>query len=114
MHNLVEFGYNIRMAAALLMIRRWAEELSKSKQEFPPTGPPQPIQVDLLRDFSKAPRDKWRVVPVETHDKLYWFDVAGSPLASCYKFESWQSGYLDTHDFVLDASTKTVSSQTYI
>jgi hypothetical protein len=95
-------------------IRRWAEELSKHDQTSSPLEPPQPIQVDLLRDFTNTAQSKWRVVPVETNDKLYWFDPAGSPLASCHKFEGWQPSYLDTHDFVLDASKETVSSQLYI
>jgi hypothetical protein len=70
--------------------------------------------VDLLRDFGKVSKNQWRVVPIETDDKLYWFDVAGVPLASCYKFDGWQSNYLNTYDFELDVSKKTVSSQPYI
>jgi hypothetical protein len=97
----------------VMTIRRWVEGLSTKKQN-PFTGPPQPIHVDLLRDFGKVSKNQWRVVPIETDDKLYWFDVAGVPLASCYKFDGWQSNYLNTYDFELDVSKKTVSSQPYI
>lgn len=99
-------------------IRKWAQELSGSAetQDDAASEPRLPalIPVTLLKDFTQASKQTWRVVPVETETKLFWYDPAGVPLASCEKFEKWQPQYLNTHDFMLNSSEKEVSSKPYI
>jgi len=99
-------------------IRKWAQELSGKieTQDDAASEPRLPalIQVTLLKDFTQAPKQTWRVVPVETETQLFWYDPAGAPLASCEKFEEWQFQYLSTHDFMLNSSEKVVLSKPYI
>lgn len=99
-------------------IRKWAQELSGNAETqdnaASETRLPSLIPVTLLKDFTQAPKQAWRVVPVETETKLFWYDPAGFPLARCGKFEEWQSHYLDTHNFMLNSSEKVVSSKPYI
>ncbi|MBN3871003.1 MAG: hypothetical protein HWQ23_12195 [Nostoc sp. JL33] len=42
------------------------------------------------------------------------FDLAGFPLAICQKPEKWQSDFLNTYDFMLDAENRFVSSKIYV
>ena len=41
------------------------------------------VNVELLRDFSSSAKRDFRVIPVKKSEKIYWFDPAGYPLASC-------------------------------
>ncbi len=95
-------------------IQKWAQQISSRREVAQVSRPPIPIQVDLLIDSSRIAQGERRVVPVETDTKLFWYDPAGYPLASCHKFEGWKSDYLDTQDFFLNPSDKTVSSRFYI
>lgn len=99
-------------------IRKWAQQLSdhdkgrddvSSKSKFPTF-----IPVKLLANFHNTSKDEWRVVPVETETKLYWYDPAGYPLAESGKLEGWQTEYLNTHDFILDISQKAILSVPYL
>jgi hypothetical protein len=96
-------------------IKNWVEQsFSSVERHLPTPKPPNQINVNLLRDFSKAPSKNWRVVPVEIGDDIQWFDLAGFPLAICQKPEKWQSDFLNTYDFTLDAENRFVSSKIYI
>ncbi|WP_375467684.1 DEAD/DEAH box helicase [uncultured Nostoc sp.] len=96
-------------------IKNWVEQSYSSVERHLPTPkPPNRINVNLLKDFSKAPSKNWRVVPVEIGDDIQWFDLAGFPLAICQKPEKWQSDFLNTYDFMLDAENRFVSSKIYV
>lgn len=96
-------------------IRNWAEQsFSDVKRHLPTPKPPKKIDVNLLKDFSKAPSKNWRVVPVEVGDEIQWFDLAGVPLAICRKPENWRPDFLNTYDFTLDAESRIVSSKVYV
>ena len=97
-----------------MTIRNWVNSLSAHRHGVSSgPKPPSEIAVELLRDFANVQKQEWRVMPVEVNDEIQWFDPAGFPLASCQKPEDWQSGYLDSYDFVLDASKKIVRSEFY-
>ena len=96
-------------------IKNWVEQSYSSVERHLPTPkPPNQINVNLLKDFSKAPSKNWRVVPVEIGDDIQWFDLAGFPLAICQKPEKWQSDFLNTYDFMLDAENRFVLSKIYV
>lgn len=95
-------------------IRDWAKTRASRGNTSPAFGPPREIKVNLLRDFKNATKQQWRVVPIEVNSKIYWFDPAGYPLASCKQPKGWQPDYLDSYDFVLDSSKQTVLSSVYI
>lgn len=96
-------------------IKNWVEQsFSDVNRHSDKPKPPKQINVNLLRDFSKAPSKNWRVVPVEIDDNIQWFDLAGFSLAVCQKPENWQSDFLNTYDFTLEAENKIVSSKVYV
>ncbi len=96
-------------------IKNWVEQsFSSVERHLPTPKPANQINVNLLKDFSKAPSKNWRVVPVEIGDDIQWFDLAGFPLAICQKPEKWQSDFLNTYDFMLDAENRFVSSKIYV
>ncbi|MEH2248199.1 DEAD/DEAH box helicase [Nostoc sp.] len=96
-------------------IKNWVEQsFSNVERHLPNPKPPNQINVNLLKDFSNAPSKNWRVVPVEIGDDIQWFDLAGFPLAICQKPEKWQSDFLNTYDFMLDAENRFVSSNIYV
>ena len=41
------------------------------------------LNVALLRDFSATIQKEFRVIPIIKDNKIFWFDVAGYPLAVC-------------------------------
>ncbi|MFN6530088.1 hypothetical protein [Nostoc sp. ChiSLP03a] len=96
-------------------IKNWVEQsYSSVERHLPIPKAPNRINVNLLKNFSKAPSKNWRVVPVEIGDDIQWFDLAGFPLAICQKPEKWQSYFLNTYDFMLDAENRFVSSKIYV
>lgn len=76
--------------------------------------PNRQIAVSLLRDFSRASKQKWRVIPVEISKEIHWLDPAGFPLASCQKPESWQAEYLSKYDFELNSTNQVITSSLYL
>ncbi len=104
---------NERLNAAT--VRNWAQQSFSSPDRFlPGSRPPSQIRISLSRDFSNAPSQRWRVVPVEVGDEIQWFDPAGFRLAICHRPEDWQSDYLNTYDFMLDPDNQVVSSRAYV
>lgn len=95
-------------------IRNWAEQSFPLERPLPTPKPPNKMNVNLLRDFTKAPTKTWRVVPVEVGNEIQWFDLAGFPLGICEKPKNWQSDFLNTYDFILDAENRVVSSKVYV
>jgi hypothetical protein len=96
-------------------IRDWTQQaFSSLDRVLPALRPSSQIRVNLLRDFSNAPRQRWRVVPLEVSNEIRWFDPAGFPLAICQRPEDWQSDYLNTYDFMLDPDNQVVSSSVYV
>ncbi len=98
-------------------IRKWAQELPGYIERQHVTSEsklPDSISVTLLRDFSKASQQTWRVIPVETESTLLWYDPVGFSLARCEKFEDWKSDYLDTYDFMLNTTEKIVLPKCYV
>lgn len=72
------------------------------------------MQVQLQRDFGHTKRTKWRVLPVEVEHRLYWYDPAGFPLASCGRPSNWYEDFMNDYDFVLDSNSSIVISGSYI
>lgn len=96
-------------------IRNWAEQsFSSLERPLPTPKPPNRMNVNLLRDFTNAPTKIWTVVPVEVGNEIQWFDLAGVPLGICQKPKNWQSDFLNTYDFILDAEHRVVSSKVYV
>jgi hypothetical protein len=63
-------------------IKNWVQQLfSNLAQQEPKLKPPHQIRVNLLRDFSNAPSQSWKVLPVEVNNEIYWFDPAGFQLS---------------------------------
>lgn len=98
-----------------ITIRNWTQ------QTFPPTEqqrvqarPSREIPVTLLRDFSRASKYIWRVIPVEVNNEIHWIDPAGFPLASCQKPQNWQLEYLQKYDFELNSNQQLVTSDFYL
>ena len=98
-----------------IAIRNWVQ------QSFSPIGqqpvelrPDRQITVRLLRDFSRASRHKWHVIPVLIGEELHWLDPAGFPLASCQMPENWQTNYLHKYDFELNSNQQVVTSELYL
>lgn len=96
------------------LIRDWASLFSKQKQSLLRSRPPAQIFVNLLRDFSNATKQDWRVLPVEVDDNIYWLDPAGFPLATCRKLKNWEPDSLDKFDFTLNSFEKSVIPSYYI
>ena len=95
-------------------IRKWTKTRLKQKQTINASGPDSVIEVQLLRDFSKASSKKWRVLPVLKDSMLHWLDPAGFPLATCAKPVNWQEDYLEKYDFWLHPLTLQVLSTPYL
>ena len=95
-------------------IRDWStKSLSGSRKSIGEAGRVR-YEVELLRDFSEKSRTEWRVIPVIMKDEAVWFDVGGFPLAKSKIPPIWDSDYLNTRDFVLLSSEKSVISNPYL
>lgn len=75
---------------------------------------PRTTRVSLLRDFSNASTQTFRVIPVEIGNDIHWFDPGGFPLARSQRPEDWQSDYLTKYDFTLNVSEQNVSPRAYV
>ena len=96
-------------------IKKWLEQsFSNVERHLPIPKPPNQIKVNLLRDFGRSPSKNWRVVPVEVGSSIQWFDLAGYPFAVCQKPDNWQSDFLSTYDFILNAENQEVYSRIYV
>ncbi len=94
-------------------IKQWADE-RYSKVSIPPkASPPSQIEVELVRDFSSVSTQIWRVIPVETNEKILWIDPAGFPLATSLKPEKWLPSFFEEYDFDLNVERQMVISQVY-
>ncbi|HEY9859728.1 MAG TPA: hypothetical protein V6D16_09490 [Candidatus Obscuribacterales bacterium] len=98
-----------------ITITSWAQQSFASiEQHQVGLRPSRQIPVSLLRDFSRASKHKWRVIPVEVGEEIHWLDPAGFPLASCQIPETWQAEYLHKYDFELNSSQQVVTSERYL
>ena len=98
-----------------IAIRNWAQQsFAPIRQQSIELRPSRQISVILLRDFSRASKHKWRVIPVEVGEEIHWLDPAGFPLASCQMPENWQENYLRKYDFELDSNRGIVTSEVYL
>ena len=95
------------------VIRMWTDSLISALRDTGPT-PPRQMPVSLLRDFRGAPRELWRVLPVEVDDSIRWTDPAGFPLARSPRPQHWRSEWLHSWDFQLNHATRTVSPSKYL
>ena len=76
-------------------IRVWVQRRLAQDQPRAAGSRPFSSPVQLLRDFRRAPRTTWRVVPVDRGEYIDWYDVAGFPLARSQRPDEWEAG-LDT------------------
>jgi len=95
-------------------IKRWIDELLVSAPIVSSEGPPLKIRVNLNRDFGGFSNKRWRVVPINTTEKIQWLDPAGYALGWSDGIEGWQSAWLDHYDFFLDPSSRVVEHQPYV
>ena len=96
-------------------IRDWSQQsFSNPVQQQSQSRPSGQIQVNLLRDFTNAPSQTWKVLPVEINNEIYWLDPAGFQLAKSQRPDDWQSSYLNDYDFTLDSNQEIVSSVNYL
>ena len=98
-----------------ITIRNWAQQsFSPIEQQSIELRPSPQVSVNLLRDFSRASKKKWRVIPIEIGEEIHWLDPAGFPLASCQTPENWRAEYLHKYDFELNSSQQVVTSERYL
>ena len=98
-----------------IAIRNWAQQsFALIEQQTVQPRPSREISVNLLRDFSRASKQAWRVIPVEVSEEIHWLDPAGFPLASCQIPENWQTEYLQKYDFELNSAQQLVTSSLYL
>jgi len=97
-------------------IKTWTQEFfsNRERESSQVRSVPHTTNVFLLRDFNNAPRQQFKVIPVEIGNDIHWFDPAGFPLARSQRPEDWQSSYLTKYDFTLNASEQTVSPRAYV
>ena len=96
-------------------IRNWAQQaFAPIEQPGVQLRPSRQIPVSLLRDFSRASKQTWRVIPVQMGNELHWLDPAGFPLASCQRPDNWQADYLRKYDFKLHTNQQVVISELYL
>ncbi len=111
------YDADIDMANDLLNpthIREWTEISFPSTEDDRVIGPPRQISVELLRDFSNAPDQNWRVIPVVKEGNIQWMDPAGFLMAEGAGEEPWNLDWWREWDFVLDHVKGTVSSKRYL
>ncbi|MFN7928922.1 MAG: DEAD/DEAH box helicase [Blastocatellia bacterium] len=96
------------------MIRNWAG-LQQAESEKPYLVNSFPIiKTTLLRNFGKKAQKLWRVLPVESEGKIFWFDPAGYALAVSERPSRWASGNFDEVDFLLDPSKLIINAKSYL
>lgn len=96
-------------------IRAWIREIPSQRDRNRILGvPPEKIQVELLRDFSKITSKQWRVLPVQRGTKLYWYDCAGYLLAVGTLPAAWSTEHFSSLDFHLDPLQQLVTSEPYL
>jgi hypothetical protein len=112
--NVADQDVNEQLNAA--NIKNWAQaSFSNPGRELSEVRlAPHISRVFLLRDFSNASLQHFRVVPVEIENDIHWFDPAGFPLARNQRPENWQSDFLTKYDFTLDVIEETVSPSAYL
>ncbi|MBP5977815.1 hypothetical protein HW132_35235 [Brasilonema sp. CT11] len=98
-----------------ITIRNWAQQaLIPIEQLDVQLRPNRQIPVSLSRDFSRASKHVWRVIPIEVNNEIRWLDPAGFPLAFCQKPENWRPEYLEKYDFELDSNRQNVTWNFYL
>jgi hypothetical protein len=96
-------------------IRNWAQQaFAPIEQSEVQLRPNRQIPVSLLRDFSRASKHTWRIIPIEVGNEIHWLDPAGFPLAACPRPENWQPEYLHKYDFELNSNEQVVTSELYL
>ena len=95
------------------IIRDWTARLERRETPYR-VEPPNSLKVKLLRDFSATPERRWRVLPVEANNIIYWLDPGGFPLARCQKPTVWVSSFLENFDFFLEPAEQTITSSAYL
>ncbi|MGE0679939.1 MAG: DEAD/DEAH box helicase [Candidatus Binatia bacterium] len=95
-------------------IREWVQKRMSQVSSVDPFSIPTEIEVELCEDFSQVPPQEWRVLPIEIGEQIYWYDPAGFPLAISKRPDGWQSHYVETHDFRLAHTKKTITSSVYV
>jgi hypothetical protein len=94
-------------------IRDWSvKKFSRGRRSITHQGQIR-YQVELLRDFSGKTHMEWRVIPIIIEDSIVWIDLGGFPLAKSRKPHSWNSGDIDTRDFILNNNEKFVVSSSF-
>ena len=74
-------------------IRNWADATFSVVPLRRKLRPHSPFHVDLARDFSVSQMTRWRVLPVENQNRLYWYDPAGFLMGVSIKaVEAWEAG----------------------
>jgi hypothetical protein len=96
------------------LIRTWAETLPRPKQESSRVAPPPPLKAKLERQFPPQAARNWRVLPIETGERLSWVDVAGFVLASSQRPGSWRPELLEQGDFTLALDEGVVKYDPYL
>ena len=95
-------------------IRDWVDARSPRTPDILAVGPPARMRAAPLRNFSGHDSIRWRGVPVEGPEIVYWYDLAGFPLASSGKPTGWSPEYVSTHDFFFRADEAVVDSHSYL
>ena len=94
-------------------MKKWVDNIIKEKKSSSTEQINKKIKVKLLRDFSKAQLEKWRVIPIPLEHSISWIDPAGYELASSDIPDQWPSTTTNL-DFELDIYSKTVQTSKFM
>lgn len=97
-----------------ITVRRWIDNLVRTRESVTSSRLPRRMQAHLLRDFAAVPAHQWRVIPVERDHEIHWLDPAGFSLAKSERPENWEPSLLHEDDFFLDPRQGMVISQPYL
>lgn len=95
-------------------ILEWTEEHFQTTRPRNPGRPHFTYDVELLRDFSGAVDSEWRVVPLESDQRLIWLDPAGYPLARSVLPGNWSQENSYMYDFLLSNKEKVVRASSFV
>jgi hypothetical protein len=95
-------------------IRAWADKLPARALSVARTRPRMPLKAKLERAFPAKSARRWRVLPAETGERIFWIDAAGYVLASGERPPNWVSTFLDDGDFFLDVDAEIIEYEPYL
>lgn len=95
-------------------IRAWADALPARATGTRRKRLRMPLKAKLERAFPPQVARRWRVLPAENGDRIFWIDPTGYVLASSQRSSDWVSTYLEDGDFILDVDAQRVEYEAFL